>query len=124
MIRRPPRSTLTDTLFPYTTLFRSLDHDVVGQLRQRAAFVQHALEVDGGDLRADRAGNDVADFLQHFEEVAAAFGDARRIGGDAVDPAGRGAVANQNGRASCRERVCQYVYVSGGADSLKKKQKE
>src|SRR3546814_7184336 len=29
MIRRPPRSTRTDTLFPYTTLFRSrvLDHD-------------------------------------------------------------------------------------------------
>src|SRR3546814_2586778 len=24
MIRRPPRSTLTDTLFPYTTLFRSM----------------------------------------------------------------------------------------------------
>src|SRR3546814_19596666 len=27
MIRRPPRSTRTDTLFPYTTLFRSLMHD-------------------------------------------------------------------------------------------------
>src|SRR3546814_7524641 len=27
MIRRPPRSTRTDTLFPYTTLFRSLPHD-------------------------------------------------------------------------------------------------
>src|SRR3546814_7828215 len=26
MIRRPPRSTRTDTLFPYTTLFRSKDH--------------------------------------------------------------------------------------------------
>src|SRR3546814_8174520 len=26
MIRRPPRSTRTDTLFPYTTLFRSLQH--------------------------------------------------------------------------------------------------
>src|SRR3546814_13810555 len=25
MIRRPPRSTLTDTLFPYTTLFRSTE---------------------------------------------------------------------------------------------------
>src|SRR3546814_10618646 len=25
MIRRPPRSTRTDTLFPYTTLFRSYD---------------------------------------------------------------------------------------------------
>src|SRR3546814_3117280 len=28
MIRRPPRSTRTDTLFPYTTLFRSLRHRV------------------------------------------------------------------------------------------------
>src|SRR3546814_13694985 len=27
MIRRPPRSTRTDTLFPYTTLFRSGDED-------------------------------------------------------------------------------------------------
>src|SRR3546814_5445592 len=26
MIRRPPRSTRTDTLFPYTTLFRSVEH--------------------------------------------------------------------------------------------------
>src|SRR3546814_13238277 len=26
MIRRPPRSTRTDTLFPYTTLFRSQEH--------------------------------------------------------------------------------------------------
>src|SRR3546814_6772067 len=25
MLRRPPRSTRTDTLFPYTTLFRSID---------------------------------------------------------------------------------------------------
>src|SRR3546814_16513913 len=28
MIRRPPRSTRTDTLFPYTTLFRSVDHQI------------------------------------------------------------------------------------------------
>src|SRR3546814_9515684 len=28
MIRRPPRSTRTDTLFPYTTLFRSLEQTV------------------------------------------------------------------------------------------------
>src|SRR3546814_10991989 len=32
MVRRPPRSTRTDTLFPYTTLFRSLDHRVPGIL--------------------------------------------------------------------------------------------
>src|SRR3546814_14797237 len=29
MIRRPPRSTRTDTLFPYTTLFRSTLHRVL-----------------------------------------------------------------------------------------------
>src|SRR3546814_1060258 len=31
MIRRPPRSTRTDTLFPYTTLFRSTDDRDVGK---------------------------------------------------------------------------------------------
>src|SRR3546814_21006487 len=30
MIRRPPRSTRTDTLFPYTTLFRSVGQEVTG----------------------------------------------------------------------------------------------
>src|SRR3546814_17441679 len=30
MIRRPPRSTRTDTLFPYTTLFRSGEGGVIG----------------------------------------------------------------------------------------------
>src|SRR3546814_9411155 len=30
MIRRPPRSTRTDTLFPYTTLFRSFGRDFGG----------------------------------------------------------------------------------------------
>src|SRR3546814_4489053 len=37
MIRRPPRSTRTDTLFPYTTLFRSLRrHDSEGYRRGRS----------------------------------------------------------------------------------------
>src|SRR3546814_1786796 len=35
MLRRPPRSTRTDTLFPYTTLFRS---DCHGRRRMRRAF--------------------------------------------------------------------------------------
>src|SRR3546814_19501776 len=33
MIRRPPRSTRTDTLFPYTTLFRSTQMGVVEKFR-------------------------------------------------------------------------------------------
>src|SRR3546814_13826364 len=32
-------------------------------------------------------------------------------------------ITHEIGRASCRERVCQYVWISGGADCLKKKQK-
>src|SRR3546814_3777977 len=45
MIRRPPRSTRTDTLFPYTTLFRSLigrnngQPDIYPGLKQDAAFL-------------------------------------------------------------------------------------
>src|SRR3546814_5391094 len=35
MIRRPPRSTRTDTLFPYTTLFRS---DEAGLIAAQAVF--------------------------------------------------------------------------------------
>src|SRR3546814_9818174 len=34
MIRRPPRSTRTDTLFPYTTLFRSAEGAVAGHARR------------------------------------------------------------------------------------------
>src|SRR3546814_10748961 len=33
MIRRPPRSTRTDTLFPYTTLFRSLSSQAHGAVQ-------------------------------------------------------------------------------------------
>src|SRR3546814_13039876 len=39
MIRRPPRSTRTDTLFPYTTLFRS--PDPAGRRREDRAFLLH-----------------------------------------------------------------------------------
>src|SRR3546814_177213 len=41
MIRRPPRSTRTDTLFPYTTLFRS-----VFQAASRAEEAKNGVEVE------------------------------------------------------------------------------
>src|SRR3546814_19785038 len=40
MIRRPPRSTRTDTLFPYTTLFRSFACHLNLELGKRAEFDQ------------------------------------------------------------------------------------
>src|SRR3546814_10037575 len=54
MIRRPPRSTRTDTLFPYTTLFRSLDRfgcynaqDFVECLVRVHANLHHDVEQNG-----------------------------------------------------------------------------
>src|SRR3546814_7717482 len=45
MIRRPPRSTRTDTLFPYTTLFRSgvHPHELAGELLGLVAFIGERL---------------------------------------------------------------------------------
>src|SRR3546814_10450067 len=51
MIRRPPRSTRTDTLFPYTTLFRSLRakpkkrNDLI-RLQIEMKLLVHQLEPD------------------------------------------------------------------------------
>src|SRR3546814_3710345 len=57
MNRRPPRSTRTDTLFPYTTLFRSLRDRAGAQRRhQRAVGVRGRAE--GARAHADRGGAD------------------------------------------------------------------
>src|SRR3546814_5769307 len=48
MIRRPPRSTRTDTLFPYTTLFRSLhsDEHAIGRIKLAALETEHVFRRD------------------------------------------------------------------------------
>src|SRR3546814_4820132 len=59
MIRRPPRSTRTDTLFPYTTLFRSyaLCYSATGDKRYLAQ-AQHIADyiLNHPNLPADRFG--------------------------------------------------------------------
>src|SRR3546814_20039714 len=97
MIRRPPRSTRTDTLFPYTTLFRSPDRAA----RQRdmfAAFNRVAIDVYGEivAIMADKRTRCDA-FDQHL-----GFAPKGDQVGDCAD-------LHEIGRASCRERVCQYV---------------
>src|SRR3546814_5195220 len=51
MIRRPPRSTRTDTLFPYTTLFRSSPPDFLGRLFDQPRAERRAKD-DGDHHRA------------------------------------------------------------------------
>src|SRR3546814_15823887 len=48
MIRRPPRSTRTDTLFPYTTLFRAVDRQLA--LEFSAALAAGRARHSGADL--------------------------------------------------------------------------
>src|SRR3546814_8441020 len=61
MIRRPPRSTRTDTLFPYTTLFRSVRGGGVPNRGGRVEVAQlpplsPERRVDGGGRAAPRRG--------------------------------------------------------------------
>src|SRR3546814_832545 len=56
MKRRPPRSTRTDTLFPYTTLFRSMQHERLGATDGKGRNDDYAptgsdAADDGGQLR-------------------------------------------------------------------------
>src|SRR3546814_5684680 len=77
MIRRPPRSTRTDTLFPYTTLFRS---PPLPPLPASAAEAVTTAIENNPDLQAARAENAAA---QHDITIAQAEGLPRlsMIGG-------------------------------------------
>src|SRR3546814_2670701 len=101
MIRRPQRSTLTDTLFPYTTLFRSLlaflrqralaaikDIDELEQQRPRRGEQQRPLERRGMIAPEDRGRG-----------FAAPVGEA--------DPFGRAALDLHRRRAERANQVAQ-----------------
>src|SRR3546814_2642980 len=66
MIRRPPRSTRTDTLFPYTTLFRSLRRwrrQIGSADRRRLAEIEFTL-LQPGDFGHALAGGVEAQYLR------------------------------------------------------------
>src|SRR3546814_18518743 len=52
MIRRPPRSTRTDTLFPYTTLFRSRGKSLIEDHFDHAFELEEAMARRGKSLAA------------------------------------------------------------------------
>src|SRR3546814_12134497 len=93
MIRRPPRSTRTDTLFPYTTLFRSLPRVEVDQLLEKQIVERRdPIEFIRRDTEIDR-GRDAAKVRQG----KVAFGRRAidnwidpeiELGGDGLDNAG------------------------------------
>src|SRR3546814_20462851 len=105
MILRPPRSTRTDPLFPYTTLFRSPRRTVKVKAgrdcRWRAGDAARVdRQVLGGDVGVGE--------LMHEAAVGTIFEQAADQIGEQVAVRAHRRI-NEIGRASCRERVCQYV---------------
>src|SRR3546814_2049496 len=73
MLRRPPRSTRTDTLFPYPTLFRS----AVILVAQVAGFLRHGDLLGKAGTEAIGARHDDAVLDPQFHEGVAAGADLR-----------------------------------------------
>src|SRR3546814_17652576 len=102
MIRRPPRSTRTDTLFPYTTLFRSqaarcqrIDARARQEVARKRKYRAMMAEPGFADLPLEEQ-NDITRMAVACNTLV--------IYRTMADPA-----LTEIGRASCRERVCQYV---------------
>src|SRR3546814_1970541 len=58
MIRRPPRSTRTDTLFPYTTLFRSARGSRIGRDLERLHLILLSAEIGRQPVDDEREDED------------------------------------------------------------------
>src|SRR3546814_13850118 len=100
MIRRPPRSTRSDTLFPYTTLFRSIDR--AAMLTEKGKYGRHI----GRDIAID--AEQIGD--GEMPPIVAVPPGEKEIGRSARPPGiGPGQLDQEIGRASCRERVCPFV---------------
>src|SRR3546814_17198688 len=125
MIRRTPRSTRTDTLFPYTTLFRSARRQA--SLPRRVQLLRLATDEVAGGRRPPRLSA-----LRRQPGVLLAGRPRLRVGTDAagprprhrrggVEPAGLGTAHGEDpprptiGRESDRERECQTVKLRVGA---------
>src|SRR3546814_10793806 len=81
MLRRPPKSTLTDTLFPYTTLFRS--RQLRNQAQRIAYDVTDVQQVFNGRYKgAALTGGQaqmVANANARWQDIVGAFEDAMKV---------------------------------------------
>src|SRR3546814_9102534 len=99
MIRRPPRSTRTDTLFPYTTLFRAAAGGILDLYQIAGAEV---LDRDDPARGRARIGDDrQTDEIDMIIFALAERRERRARDGErgAAQPLGSGAIGDQIGRA-------------------------
>src|SRR3546814_5652042 len=108
MIRRPPRSTRTDTLFPYTTLFRSCEKLVVEGRVEADLRDSQSLEISEPGLFKGNATVEDCEISGTFE------GDLTVTGLLVVQPTGR-----VSGRIRYAEmELSRGARVSGDIDVL------
>src|SRR3546814_20814230 len=68
MIRRPPRSTRTDTLFPYTTLFRSRQiRKANGNVHPFSDKIDHAVQKERANLCVRMRRQEALDDRHHVQ---------------------------------------------------------
>src|SRR3546814_13032208 len=117
MIRRPPISTLTYTLFPYTALFRSLDAVnwalLITLLSSLSAPTPEKDGVKDARTPALRRADGFCELLRRYERaglgpIEGGVKPHITVTASAKDMTDLQALKDQIGRASCRERVCQY----------------
>src|SRR3546814_16101346 len=129
MIRRPPRSTRTDTLFPYTTLFRSLELELAAEEGVAAAGVDHVARAEGQRIavgaprmhqRRAAVGAELdalhLDLLERLDAVLARVFEQHLVALLALAVVGVVALGVQRpgdveeiGAAAAGEGVCKYV---------------
>src|SRR3546814_15959020 len=119
MLLRPPRSTRTDTLFPYTTLFRSpCNRPVSEHIGQNLRPLLRCQPLGGIDQRVPAGRNAVVDSRcgarnGHVDDWQSNIGITTCINARAVAATKFGELRkspvkkNKIGRASGRERVCK-----------------
>src|SRR3546814_16916546 len=105
MRRRPQRSTRTDTLFPYTTLFRASEEGGSEyKYKLSGARAVGARDIIENELSIQGISATTAVF-RHGEVP----GDHERYRAAVLEVESDTSYSEEIGRASCRERVCQYV---------------
>src|SRR3546814_14111283 len=130
MIRRPPRSTRTDTLFPYTTLFRSPSFapDVVERAKARFGAV-HGLVNSAGITRPAMADKMTLEQWRQVLDVhlTGSFLFLQAVGREMIarataSAAGPGSIVNTSSDAGAQGAIGQrnYITVTRGILSLGK----
>src|SRR3546814_13550933 len=118
MIRRPPRATRTDNLFPYTTLFRSHGGSAGAGAGEAGDRLLADRPVHHGGQHAEHDAAPPHDVVGAGEvEEIAAEPDAE----ERAEPVAEEHDAEQLGRTSCRESVCTYLSIPEAAETVQQK---